>query len=1043
MNKGLYTILLLIFTFHTTLAQETTGTIQGYIYNSVGTPIEFATIKVVDPATNFVSGSNSGQNGFYQIPNLPPAFYQIEISYIGFQPITENDVKISLSATQQRNFTLFPEDYEFEEIVISEKKLIRDGNGNLLSQEKIAQTPTLFRSIQELTRVLPENNLNSFGGASHRFNNLNIDGVATNDIIGFQEPASGAAGSQANGTPGSLARTQPIGLGAIKELAVKLVPFDASVGNFNGANIDIITKNGTNSFENEVFLYGNNQWTFGKYVHGVEQVKSDFYDYQVGLNSGGPLKRNKVFYFMNIEYANTLTPLTAVPGGVGSTISKNDVTQIRQHLLDQYNYDPGSFEQADIETASTKVFTRLDINLNQNHHLTIRNNFVKSFAENLEWSSNFFNFGNQGFRHNSKANSTVFELKSNYNNVFNKLNIGFNVVEEGRDFDGRMFPHLQIATSSSSRIFAGTYREASVFNTRFKTLQIADKISYMNGAHSWTGGIQLQLNDVDYGFLSAWNGRWEYKSVEDFLNDRPSRIRGVYNVNPERNSADFVRNNPAGTIGVFESAVYFQDKISINNQLELTAGLRLDGQFLTQPLPISPLIQQSENFAHFTNELNHNVQLNPRISFQYKVPNTEIKVHGGTGLFSGKLPYLWFGYMEYISGTDYFNIDIKPQEALPLIEDLGSLQTVQPGLTEVNLLDPAFKFPRDWKSNVGMEWLITPQLSLGAEFSYTNVMQGLLFKTANRNEVFANFDGADQRPYYNTSGAAVKVDPNFTNVFVLGNTNEGYRYNLSFRVDRKSDRLHTSLNYSYGMSKDISSTVRSSPAANYEWNQAIFGNDPNLSYSNYDLRHNIIVSQAIMLTKADFSTPMVLSLLFNSRSGSPFSFVYQGDLNKDGSSRNDLIYVPANSSEIQFKAIANTDGEVISAEEQWSKLEQFIKSNNYLDQRRGQYVERNAAKTPWNHQLDLKLEVKRKIFDKRIVTLSLDVFNVLNLINPNWGRLFFVPNVVNSSFSVLKFEGVEQNIPQYSFNLPEHQEPWIVDPLNSRWKMQLGVKLKF
>jgi len=155
--------------------------------------------------------------------------------------------------------------------------------------------------------------------------------------------------------------------------------------------------------------------------------------------------------------------------------------------------------------------------------ITIRNNFVNSFADNLEWNANFFNFGNQGFRHNSLANSTVVELKSNFNNIFNKLNIGYNIVEEGRTFDGDIFPHIQIATSSSSRIFAGTYREASVFNTRFNTLQLTDKVSYVTGSHHLSGGIQLQLHDVDYGFLSAWNGRWEYNSVEAFLNEQPSQ----------------------------------------------------------------------------------------------------------------------------------------------------------------------------------------------------------------------------------------------------------------------------------------------------------------------------------------------------------------------------------------------------------------------------------------------------------------------------------------------------------------------------------------
>ena len=1022
-------------------AQETTGSIQGYIIDSNGSSVEFVNILLIDKATNSISGGISQHNGFYSIPNLTPSVYQMEISYIGYHTI-EEQLQISLGITEQKDFTLLSDNLELDAVVVRGKKLVKNGNETYVAQQLIEQTPTLFRSIQELTRSLPENNLNSFGGASHRFNNLNIDGVAANDVIGFQEPSSGAAGSQANGTPGSLAKTQPIGLGAIKELVVKLTPFDVSIGNFNGANIDIITKNGTNKSSHSFFAYGNNQSTLGNFVEGTLQNKANFHDYQIGLNSGGAIKQDKIFYFFNVEYANAQTPLTAIPGTDASNISKEDVLSVQTFLSEHYDYDPGAFEVADIGTSSTKVFTRLDFNLNKKHKLTIRNNFVNSFADNLEWNANFFNFGNQGFRHKSVANSTVVELKSNFNTIFNKLNIGYNIVEEGRTFDGRIFPHIQIATSSSSRVFAGTYREASVFNTRFNTFQISDKISYVKGSHHLSGGILLQLHDVNYGFLSAWNGRWEYKSLADFLNEKPSRVRGVYNINLANNNFDYIQNNPAATIGVFESAIYAQDKFNINKQLEITTGVRVDGQFLTQQLPISSLLSEDTNFSHFTNKLNNNFQINPRLSFSYRLPKSNLTIRGGTGFFSGKLPYLWFAYMEYISGTTYFNIDLKPSESLPLTEDLGSLQNIQPSLTEVNVLNPDFKFPRDWKTNIGVDWEPNSNWKLGLEFSYTDVLQGLFFQTANRNEIFSNFNGADSRLYYNTNGAPTKINSNFTNVFVLSNTTKGFRYNISFNLERKSEHLYTSFGYSYGVSKDVSSTVRSSPAANYEWNQALLGNAPDLSFSNYDLRHKFIVVQSFNQTLTKRSS-LQLSFLYNGRSGSPYSIVYQGDLNQDGSSRNDLVYIPQNKNEIVLVDIIGSDGNVITSETQWQQLDNYINSIGYLNKRRGNYAERNGAKTPWNHQLDLKLALKKELPNGKNVSLSLDIFNALNLLNRNWGRLVYVPNVVNSSFSLLQFQGIENNIPQFSFNIPAEQTPWVVDNFNSRWRMQAGVKFDF
>jgi len=492
----------------------------------------------------------------------------------------ENDIVIRLGEESVLEIILVENDLNLEEITVTGQKS-NSSSEKYITQEQLQLTPTIFRSIQELQRSNPENNLNSFQGASHRFNNLNIDGVATNDIIGFQEPASGAAGSQANGTPGSLSKTQPIGFGAIKELSTKTTPFDVSIGNFNGANIDIITKNGTNKFKNSIFSFFNNRFTSGKKIDGVLVDVPNFSDYQLGLNSGGPIIKNKLFYFANAEFARSNTPLLNSPGSVGSNISVEDINQVRDHLLENYNYDPGAYESASNKIQSSKFFLRIDYLIDNTHKLTFRNNLVSSFADNLEWSQSFFNFGNQGFRHHNLSNSTVLELKSNFKNVFNRLNVSFNRVEEGRTFDGRIFPHIQIASSSASRIFAGTYREASVFNSDFNTFQILDKLSIVKDDHSISAGFLFQFHDLDYGFLSAWNGRWEYSSVENFLNERPSRVRGVYNVEPSLNNFDFVQNNPSASLGVLEGAVYAQDNWSISPQLNFLFGARLDVQFLT------------------------------------------------------------------------------------------------------------------------------------------------------------------------------------------------------------------------------------------------------------------------------------------------------------------------------------------------------------------------------------------------------------------------------------------------------------------------------
>ncbi len=406
------------------------------------------------------------------------------------------------------------------------------------------------------------------------------------------------------------------------------------------------------------------------------------------------------------------------------------------------------------------------------------------------------------------------------------------------------------------------------------------------------------------------------------------------------------------------------------------------------------------------------------------------------------MKYLWFAYAEYISGTDYFNIDIRPTEETPITESLQDLSNQQPGLTEINLIDNDFDLPREWKSNLAIDIQLPQKMKITLEGTYNKVINGIFFQSINRRENIGNFTGADNRSYFLETGDAIKINPNFTNVFLLTNTNKGYRYNLTFGLSKYADNYNFYAGYTYGKSKDISSTVRNSPAANFEWNQAINANDPNVSLSNFDLRHKIVSSNSYTINLSNKSS-LLLSMLYNGTSGSSFTFVNQGDVNRDGSSRNDLVFVPSNESEINLVDIVNSTGAVlISAEQQWDNLNNYINNNDYLRSRRGKFVERNGAKTPWNHRLDAKFEYTIRINEKHKIGLSLDILNVPNLINKNWGRLVFVPNIVNSSFSLLNFRGIENNQPTYQFNITD-RTPWVVDSENSRWKSQIGLRYQF
>ncbi len=1032
----------LLFLSNIIFSQETTGVLKGKILDNENISIVSASVILLQKSTGLKYFSISLKDGSFTFNQLQPASdYEIEISFLGFQKYNEENISIQLGKTTNLTFQLISNLQQLNEVVLNSTNSNKKVNEKRLKIDLVTSLPTLNRSIQDATRLLPEANLNSFGGANYRFNNLSIDGSATNDVLGFQEPSSGAAGSSASGTPGGLAGTQPIGFGAISALSIKIAPFDVTLGNFTGASINAVTKYGTNKTSGSVYGFLRNKALTGEYANGIKQPTIAFIDQQAGASIGGPIIKDKLFYFLNAEFSDRVEPVQNEPGSVTSNISKSVVEQIANRLKTRYNYDPGTFESATLERKSTKLFMRFDYNLSENHKLTLRNNFVTGFADNLEWSPNVFNFGNQGYRHNSITNTLAAELKSKFSqDLSNKLIISNSTVNDDRSYNGKVFPHLEIIDNTANTIFAGTYREASIYGLTLNTIQITDNVTYTKEKHTVTFGSSTEINDIEYRFLTAFNGRWQYKNVADFLADKPNRVRGVYNI--ENNDFDYNKRTPSADYSVILSSIYLQDEFRFNNKLSVLAGLRMDIQNLPSDLPISQELRNTPEFSKYENKINGAPQINPRIGFNYTFDeNNKCVLKGGTGLFTGRMPFVWYAYPEYISGTKYFNIDYKPTGVLPINENLSALEPLQSKrLTEINLVDNGFNLPRDWKSNLSLDIKLKYNFALNIDATYSKVLNGLLFQSINRKEnQKSNFIGADNRPYFNSITDAIKINPNFTNVFLLTNVNQGYRYNLTFGLTKSDKNYNGFLGYTYGVSKDLSSTIRNSHAANFEWNQALVANSPELANSNFDLRHKIVSYHFY-----DFSfksSKIKLGLIYNGKSGNPFSFVYEGDVNRDGSAKNDIFYIPRNETEIKLQNFTNTAGVLVTANEQWNQLNLYIEKDAYLSQNRGNYADRNAARTPWNHQIDAKIVFEQKIFKHRI-EFSIDIFNFGNLLNKTWGAQHFVPNINNSGYALLDFVKIDAGQPVYQFNNPQGK-PWQIDTISSRWQAQLGITYSF
>lgn len=1043
------TVLSFLFVFPT-FAQVTSAGIRGTVKAENGEELEKITVQAIHEPTRSVYSTVSQKGGTYNLPNLKSGGpYTLVFSYIGYAGDTLKDIQLSLGNIETINTVLRPLATTLDDIIIrSNKKIIRrTGAGTSISKSQIESFPTISRSLQDFTRLSPQANGNSLSGTNYRYNNLSIDGAALNDAFGFTEPASGAGGSLASGTPGGLAKTQPISLEAIQEVQVEVSPYTVTLGNFTGGSINAVTRSGTNQFSGSAFFSGRNQWLTGPTADAKRQRIENFSDYQTGFRLGGPIIKNKLFYFTAIEIARRNEPVAFAPGSDGSAIPFALAKALYDTVLSRYHYDLGSYEDVTLKINSDKFFMKLDWNVNSVHKLSIRHNYVQAFADNNERSANILNFGSQGFRHNSKTHSAVFEAKSNFSDrLSNNLIIGFTNTKDERQIKGDLFPHIEITYNTANTIYLGAYREAAVYGLNLKTLELTDNLTFYRRKQTITIGTHNEFYNIDYRFLTAFNGRWAYRSVDDFYADKPSRIRGVYNL--QNNDYTFNRNNPSASFRVFLLSQYIQDEIAITKNLRVTAGIRFDFTAYPDRPSVNPDVTKTKGFENFSNSNNPYPQIAPRVGFNWNINgNQQLVLRGGSGIFNGRMPFAWLAYPYYNSGTIYGNVDFRPTTSVPLINDVSQIAaTYQPGIREINLLDNNYKLPQVFRNSLGIDFKTENGWSISAEAVYTKTLNDVLYKTINLKDSTAGLTGAgDNRTVYLGNGNAQKLNPSFTNVFLLTNTNQGYRYQLSVTAGKRIKAFQFFTAYTYGVSKDASNGVRVSPQANWEFNQTILPNAPQLSYSNFDLRHRSISN--LQYNRKWKRSSVNVIFVYTLQSGSPYTYTYIGDINRDGSPNNDLIYIPRNQTESNLVDIKDAAGTIVTtAAAQWEQLNNYIERDRYLSKRRGQYAERNGARTPWNQQLDMKVTYSIQLGSeeqKHTLGFSLDVFNLSNLISRNWGRQYYVPNILNSSYQLLTVARVNSSLqPELNFSNPQ-TTAWQYDALLSRAQGLFSIRYSF
>lgn len=1100
-------ILLTLLTFATSAivkAQITTGVISGKVVDQKGTTLPGVTISVVNTSTGTRYGNQTNIDGRYSIPNVNPGGpYTISVSFVGYKKQEQSGLTIGLGGTTL-NFQLVDETTTLKEVnVKSTAGGTKTGAGTRINQSSIRNMPTISRSIQDLTRLTPQSSNNSFQGTNYRYNNVTLDGAINNDAIGFSPSLGGQ--NNVSGQVGSSTRTSPVSLDAIQDIQVYVAPYDIKIGNVLGGSINAVTRSGTNTVTGSIYGFGRGAFLIGpnKLPANVggdgASEPSAFHDFQFGGRLGLPIIKNKLFFFTNEEFARRQDPVIFAAGSAGATpiLSEQDAIDITKAFSSYTGgLSPGTYGNTTIFSNSNKYFNRLDWNINDKNQLTLRNNTISSTATNLERDQQNFRFSGIDYTSHNNSSSTVLELKSRFSNsASNSFLVGYSSVHDYRDPNSNpALPQIEITgRSPGTTIFLGTDREAAIFDMHQKTTELTDNFTLNVGKHSLTFGTHNEFYDITYNFVNAWNGRDAYASIDDFtgaFNSNPATtvtftpLRVRNNFNYINNTRDYIMANPSAKFKVNLLSAYAQDEFQLTDNLKVTGGIRLDYAGVPTKQPLSSKTTNAAADPNYgttftytkpkdiTNHYLDNIEINPRFSFNYDMlGNQSLIMRGGSGTFTGRVPFAWFGYAFYNNGDTYGAYDknninrttaaivpgTNPTQA-PANGGLNfanqqNFNTTPTGATQVDMIDNNFKMPQVWRSSLAFDYKTDNQWRFTIEGIYTKVIHDLKFQQVNTTDQvnYFSYDTEKQQPIFvNTKPAAI-----FTNAYLLSNTDQGERYSITLQAGKTLPfGLNVDAAYTYGQSKDITNGIRNSMESNWQLNQALNPNAPTLAYSNFDVRHRIITNLNYKLSYgAGKKTSSNFAIFFSATSGTPYTFGFVPSSINGTGQQVSLAYIPKEGETIKFFSQTPT-APTATEQLQAAQFDQFINNDQYLSTRRGKFTERNGARTPWNTNADFRFTQDFTIGSdahKQILTFTFDIINLTNLLNSAWGHYYYSPNTFNSTSSIglSKPSGVTQptfanlgtSYPTYKFTNPG--VPYAVDQFASRYQMQFGVRYTF
>ena len=1086
MKKSLQRLLLaavLMLAGMAAYAQVTTSSLGGRVVDPSGEPVVGAAVVAIHEPSGTSYGSVTNADGLYTIQGMRTGGpYRVEVSCLGYQQVNYTDVTLQLAETYNLNSQL-PESSEFlsEAVVIAAPtskfaSVEKTGASTNISSKQMIEMPTISRSFSDMAKLSPYggNGMN-FSGSSGRSTNFTVDGANVNNNFGLS-PALPGGGN-------------PISIDAIEEIQVVVSPYDVRQSNFIGGGINAITKSGTNTFRGTAYAYYQNENMHGNRVDGVDLERTPESQTTYGFTLGGPIVKNKLFFFVNAE--RTPSPSEIIkwrPSADGvedetrmiTRVRESEAQQMKDFLIRNYNYDPGSYNNYNKDQGNLKLLARIDWNISQKHHLALRYNYTNnnkwtapstsrdvsdmSFGMvskyGLVFSNSLYNQMNNLWTLSADLNSRLSDK------VSNQLLVTYSDIQDVRGNDGGFFPFVEILAGDLGSDYANepymdfgtelfTYRN-KVQNT---VLNIKDDVTLYLGTHKVMAGATVEAQMALNTYMRNGTGMFRFASMSDFMSGHaPIEMAFDWGFDGDE--------YPSAKVRFAQVGAYVQDEWAVSDRFKLTMGLRLDNLSFNN----ADVMTNNETYKldyggrHVDTGKwpKPSIQVSPRLGFTWDVfGDKSLKLRGGTGLFSGRIPLVFFTNMPTNAGIVKGRLTrMKDADVLSRMMPGGTLVTDRWQILEIlNSIDPAkyptsitpetapapsevagvdynFKMPQVWKSSLAVDYSfpLPFPLTISAEYIFNKTINGVMLTNYNipeDNAGWVTFNGADNRHIYPSDYRYTSKD-----AYVLTNTDKGWGSIATVSLNAQPlQNLNITAAYTHTVSKEVTGMPGSNASAAWKYIPSVDGPNYNILHnSSYNLPDRIMASVA-------YTDPAHnhWSLFYEGLRYSGNSYVYANDLNGDGNAY-DLMYIPKDKTEIRF-----IDQE--SADAYWA----FAAQDDYLSSHMGQYAEAYAVNQPLRHVFDFRFahDFIVKIGSVRnTLQVSLDIQNVSNLFNSRWGvTKGFNPDVPNASGNakILKYERTDPDgVPVFSSMVEPGVKTWDYQhSLGNCWYMQVGIKYLF